>query len=406
MKDTKLSAIINKRINSRYRLILFVLLLIIFLYILAYYFSDDREDFLNKLLFEVGGAIAFSIIAFCAVRIIENITHQKDADEMYNEAIATRILGLLKAEKDKELDKEFGISHLFSDETMEAIMMNSASHFSPKLAKPYKDYLLSWLKPIYSQFDYQVKVESEEGCYMISQTLRYTRFFEPKLDAKGNMIDDVHLVCCFTFGDNKLDKYMSRRYFFSEEITLEDQIKRVQDIVDREEKDAPEGVLRKLCDELKLKIYLDEWYTNDNKKVPSGELKDLKYTVHKTKEGVIEAIVFEGLVPPELCVKEDSLCGYRGHIECRYSAPKSGRFLCVFSNPIVKSTRFAIEFDRGIVKDIENEVDIIKLITAKEVPPIRYSSHISEAEFRTEETIFPRSGICITWPDNSCKKFV
>lgn len=349
-------------------------------------FSEDVEplDVIKRVAIDC----LYSSTVVLVILLINKLIGREDHEKMHNQAIATRILGLLKARKDQVFDDEGGISHLFSDDTMAEIMTNSASHFSPKLAEPLKDYIISKRALIYSNFEYDVEVTSgDTDYYTICQTLRYTRFFQ-------SHDGEVHLYCCFTFGENQLDKYMSHEKFFHEEIIHPEQIKRIQDIVDG----SHPCELDRLIEELNLQMSLDEWCTKDGSKVPSGNLLNIKHTVYRdASTGNVEAILFDGVVPKGLHVDEDGMCGYRGHIECKYMAPKSSRFLCVFVNPIIDSTRFAIMFDRSIVSDIKKDVDFIKLISAKEVSPITYCSHTPRAEFRTEETIFPRSGICVNW---------
>ncbi|MBR5276273.1 MAG: hypothetical protein IKU35_03945 [Bacteroidaceae bacterium] len=366
-------------------LIFLAVLGLLFIVCLIIILSGDVEplDVLKRVLIDC----LYSSIVVLVVLLINNLIGREDHEKIHNQAIATRILGLLKARKDKAFDDEGGISHLFSDDTMAEIMANSASHFAPKLAEPLKDYIISKSALIYSNFEYDVEVMKGKGHYMICQTLRYTRFFK-------SQDGQVHLYCCFTFGENQLDKYMSPKNFFHEEIIHPVQIQRIQDIVDA----SHPCELDELINALHLHMSLDEWCTKDGVKVPSGNLLDIRHTVYRDEStGKVEAILFDGVVPKGLHVNEDGMCGYRGHIECKYMAPQSSRFLCVFVNPIIDSTRFAIMFDRDIVSDIKKDVDFIKLISAKEVSPITYCSHTPRAEFRTEEAIFPRSGICVNW---------
>ncbi len=377
----------------------------IILVVVVFVLYWENQQFRNDCVYELITGCTFSLCTICAVYIINRIIRKEDNEELYDRAISERILGLLKAKKD-EFDND-GLMTMYDDKTVTEIIENSISHFSPKLAPYYSKYIKYNLGVLRGDFDYVVGVTSGGGdYYFIDQDLKYTRYFKPESDT-------IEMCCCFTFGNNTLDRYMSKnKCFFHEEIKLLGQISDIEKIIGTSEllDSTQKDKLDALMTELGLKMSLPEWnfkrYGDNNELVSVENIQGYNFDniiceVHRGLDDTgimkLEALIFRAVVPKK-CLKEDKgLCIYRGRVECKYKSPKEGRFLCVFANTMIDKTRFEIRFDRTIIKNVRDDVDFIKFIASVDIPDIDYPIHKNKGVFETESTIFPRSGICVSW---------
>lgn len=371
---------ILKRNAERIRIFLMIVLVTLCTLCL-FLFWGEEDQFRKDLCYEIVTGVMFTTLTICFISIFNWMVGRKEMEDAYDEKIAKYLIDLLRGRN----IKDNLISSLYNEVAAREIMKNSVAYFNDILSSSYCALIENNEPVIRENFDYRVKMFKSDFSrnIILEQYLKYKRYFrisEPNLET-------CELKCCFTFSTTELNKYLEDNSFFlREEIQDKQLIAQIADAM----KLSDFSEISKL---LNLRIYLikgkreDAIPSNLYEIEPIGDIYDLKGIIVKIK-----------ISSKSDYIKDDKgMMSYTGRVNFSIPIPETNRFYCVFADPIIGETKFSIEFDQDLIKDIHS-VDFLQLLTIANKNNVTVTEpNKYQKEFVINETILPISGIVAFW---------
>ena len=360
------------------RLLIYGLIAIICLLFLFVIYSKSLEHLSWN---EIAKEAAWSIFSAVLVLVLVDFSKGEAEENARKEELKEIVASAMTA--DSFVEK-------INDSYVDELLKGCISHYAPNMADNYVDYIKNYRDVYRNNFEYIVTLKpntKDDGkSITIIHSVKYRKHFIKEEERK-----EYKLKSFFSIKKGGLDAVMGdNSIFFREEILHEPTIAEITDILKSTIQDED-----KKCEILKLleiELFLYKNSTCSNKVKPEN------ISMETTESGILFShTIDKQYITEEETATGDTYISYEGKVNCEYAAKRENQFYCIFPNPTIGAT-FEMHFENSIVSNIKEEVNYITMLSLdKNVYELTPSSRHNSITFKTENTIFPRSGILIQW---------
>ncbi len=408
----------NKWRNYRYAYITSGLILALcFIIILL----DAREDMdLPPLL------VAFANCGIGAVLgvIIIDLVYQWGAEKELEESLQDALVQILTGDNHRLLRK------LYNNQSIRKILQNCIESFcgSAHLSENYLRYIENSCRLLKKDEQYKVHLTQEQGLLYLKQSLLDTRCFK---DPRRPFANDRIQVKSYLVlkrndspdgGTGELDKILNdNSYYFREEIQSADLCTWIDTldpgIPDRArpgfylpDDEVARKIVEKLC--YGVKIRLND--PDENGHVRFTNRNEMNYNVAffmgdaESAVPLVKGIEITNEVPAyciQKCKEEfdvDDYIQYTAELTIKYPTEQENTFYSMYAAPTL-GAEFKLIFDASVPVDMKdvNYMTFISFADAEKNGTETMDGKIDivgrNLDFKTSRTIFPRSGISVSW---------
>lgn len=369
------------RFVSKYprRIKVSMMFIIIVLCALLLFFEFGSEaNFKKNVYYEIITGITFTTITVFIISIFNWIIGTKEIQEVQRDNTLQQMMDLLSGNTP---DKNSIINELYSPEATSRILENALSRLNRRLAQSYCQMASCKEDVIRENFDYDISMfQNNNGSFSMEQNLKYKRYF--RLPEKAS--SECYLQCGFAFSTNGLNKLLEQNsYFLREEITDPALVNQLKTAANNNDVAMIIGILHL---NITTTINETEYYV---------KTADIQLEPIKDRDDEIMGIILRTKV--NYTDEDDGFRSYFGRVSFVIPAPERKRVYCVFTDPIIGSTKFKFRIDPKMVTDI-NDVDYLEVLT-RAGSGVEHMKRISQytMEFCTSDTILPNSAIIAFW---------
>ena len=354
---------------------------------------------------------------YSLIKFIGNAVINSGTEALLTSLFLCILVYLLKNKKEEEAKKQeiqnvivdsLGLNPEILDvcreEQIDKILKRCISYYNQDIAEQYQEYIRANLDVVRKNFEYNIDIlenNTDDRSVNIRQYLSYERCFKVQKDRTA-----YELKCYFSTSNDLDEQLAVDTLFFREELTHRQLLAQIKTIRDRmlscSSKNSQEYIDCKsqLIELVGLTMYLGADCIN-----PISNT-DIEVEINEM------GILFSTKIPKRYIKHSKSISGdeyisYNGRIICSYQANMNNQFYCIFSNVTIGATRFKLTFSENIFRNLKDKsqwdkrVSIVSMLSMKDKdkrPKIDIRENQTVAfTAATEDVIFPRSGIVITW---------